>query len=136
MSVPVFRLSGAIRNYAWPPRKGKPVVAQRPFLDSRIEWVHIDSLTPSASHESTWSRQMTPSQDKYPALVVEILGDKNIINDGHHRYWTLRRGGWSDTVPVIRIVYRRKNRQSPQHQRRHTMTATTFSLPSAREVAR
>lgn len=51
---------------------------------------------------------MTPSQGKCPALVVEILGAKNIINDGHHRYWTLVRGGWRGAVPVVRFVHRRR----------------------------
>jgi len=51
---------------------------------------------------------MTPSQDKYPAIVVEILDGKNIINDGHHRYWTLKKGGWRGTVPVTRFAHRRQ----------------------------
>jgi hypothetical protein len=118
-----FQLSGSRRHReTWPPWDGKTVVARSQFPADKVEWVHVATLVPTSTHEATWGRAMTPpKEDRYPALIVEIIDDKHRILDGHHRYWNLVTGGWRGTVPVVRLRYWKRRLAPPRPRRAGTM---------------
>ena len=84
-----------------PPWKDRGVTGHPALPGNPVKWLHINELKAVHQTEASTRKRHTKPIDTskpYPALVVN---DKKEIQDGHHRYFNLKRDKYVGMVPVV-----------------------------------